>query len=399
MNRGSHRPARAWAAVAGLWVLVAAMNCFYIAPSGILPVVMAELSIGPTAASALVSVMFGTQVIVGVPAGVAIDRVKMRVGLAGATALLLLAFLLSWQAAVTGAFWWLLVARGVATAAIAAIWTASVNVTGRLFPRDRRATAVGIVTGAPVAGFALGLVTGPVVSEWLGWSAVFLVYAVPAVSGCALFLAASRGVELRGGDLPTAALGDIRALLSNRAIWIVATMSFLAYSVFAFVTTWVPTYLTESLGLTLASGGLLAAAFPAIGAVARGSSGVLSDRVFGRRRRPVALLAFLITAPSLVVLSVSGSVPVVAGALVLAGLFVQLGQGLFFAQARELSTPNVAATAVGFTTSLGTLGGFVAPLVGGLLVERAGFDAAFAYAVCLAVLGVLVAWVTPESGT
>jgi predicted MFS family arabinose efflux permease len=384
--------------VAGLWILVAAMNCFYIVPSGILSVVMAELSIGPTAASALVSVMFGTQVLVGVPAGLAVDRLNSRVGLAGATAVLLVAFVLSWQAAAAGAFWWLLAARGVATAAIAAIWTASVNVTGRLFPPDRRATAVGVVTGSPVAGFALGLVTGPVLAEWLGWSAVFVAYSVPALAGCGLFLAATRGADLHGGDLPTPALGDVRTLLSNRAVWTVATMSFLAYSVFAFVTTWVPTYLTESLGLTLASGGLLAATFPAIGVVARGASGVVSDRLFGQRRRPVALLAFIVTAPSLVVLFVSGSVPVVAGALVLAGLFVQLGQGLFFAQARELSAPNVAATAVGFTTSLGTLGGFVAPLAGGLLVERAGYGAAFTFAVCLAGLGVVVASWTPDSG-
>jgi len=272
-------------------------------------------------------------------------------------------------------------------------------VTGRLFPPDRRATAVGVVTGAPVAGFAIGLVTGPIVAEWLGWSTVFVVYAAPALAGCGLFLAVTGGIDLRGGDLPRPALGDVRSLLSNRAIWIVSSMSFLAYSVFAFVTTWVPTYLTESLGITLASGGLIAAVFPAIGTVARGSSGVVSDRVFARRRRPVALLAFLVTLPCLVLLYVSGSVPIVAGALVLAGLFVQLGQGLFFAQARELSAPNVAATAVGFTTSLGTLGGFVAPLVGGLLLERAGFGAAFAYAVCLAGLGVLVAGLTPESET
>jgi sugar phosphate permease len=115
-------------------------------------------------------------------------------------------------------------------------------------------------------------------------------------------------------------------------------------------------------------------------------------------RRPVALLAFLVPLPSVVLVYVSGSVVVVAGSLLLAGAFVQLGQGLFFAQARELSAPNVAATAVGFTTSLGTLGGFVAPLVGGLLVEDVGYGAAFAYAVCLAGVGVLVAWLTPESG-
>jgi predicted MFS family arabinose efflux permease len=385
--------------VAGLWVLVVAMNCFYIVPSGILPIVMAELSIGPAAASALLSVMFGAQMLAGVPAGIAFDRMDSRAGLAGATAFLVLAFVWSWASAAAGSFWWLLLSRGVATTAIATIWAGSVNVAGRLFPPERRATAVGVVTGAPMAGFALGLVTGPVVAERAGWSVVFVVYALPAVAGCGAFLLASRGVALEAADLQTPSLGDVGTLVSGRAIWIVATMSFLAYSVFAFVTTWVPTYLTGSLGLTLSAGGLLAATFPAIGAVARGSSGYVADRLFDRRRRPVALLAFLVTGPSLVLLFVSGSLPVVAGALLFAGLFVQLGQGLFFAQARELSAPNLGATAVGLTSSVGTFGGVVAPLLGGVLVERVGYGPAFAYAVALAGLGAFVAWFTPESGS
>jgi sugar phosphate permease len=249
-----------------------------------------------------------------------------------------------------------------------------------------------------MAGFALGLTTGPIVAARVGWAAVFVVYAAPAVAGCGLFLAATGRVPIGDADLQTPRLGDVRGMLSTRAIWIVATMTFLAYSVFAFVTTWVPTFLADAHGLTLAGGGLLAATFPAVGAVARGSSGYVSDRVFGRRRRPVALLAFAVTAPSLAALVWSGSLPVAAVALVLAGVFVQLGQGLFFAQARELAPSNVAAAAVGFTTSVGTFGGFVAPLAGGVLVEWGGYGHAFAAAAGLAGLGVVVAWFTPDSG-
>lgn len=383
--------------MAALWILVAAVNGFYVAPSGILPVVMAELSVGPAAASALVSVMFGAQVIVGVPAGLAADRFDRRVGLAGATGFAVLTFGWSWLAAAAESFWWLLAARGVATTAIAALFTGSVGVTGQLVPPARRGTAVGIVTGAPMAGFALGLTTAPLVAERLGWAAVFGVYAAPAVAACTLFLAVTRGVDLGDADLPTPAPADVGGLLAIRSIWIVAATVFLAYSIFAFVTTWVPTYLADAHGLTLAAGGLLAATFPAVGTVARGSSGYVSDQLFGRRRRPVAILAFVVTAPSLATLLGAGSLPVMVVAIVLAGVFVQLGQGLFFVQARELAPPNVAATAVGFVTSVGTFGGFVAPLAGGVLVEWGGYGPAFAAAVGLAGLGAVVAWFSPES--
>ncbi|MFB6311596.1 MAG: nitrate/nitrite transporter [Salinirussus sp.] len=396
MDRPEHGAWRPWIGVAALWLLVAAVNCFYVAPSGILPVIMSELSVGPAAASALVSVMFGAQVIVGVPAGLAADRFDRRLGLAGATVFAVITFSASWLAAAAGSFWWLLAGRGVATAAIAAIFTGSVGVTGELVPPDQRGTAVGIITGAPMAGFALGLTTAPIVAEWMGWAAVFGVYTVPAVAACLVFLVVTRNLKIDTADLPTPALPDVGALLSIRSIWIIAVTIFLAYSIFAFVTTWVPTYLAEVHGMTLAAGGLLAATFPAVGAVARGSSGYVSDRLFRRRRRPVALLAFLVTAPSLAALFGADALPVMGLSLVLAGVFVQLGQGLFFVLARELAPPNVAATAVGFTTSVGTLGGFVAPLAGGVLVEHGGYSAAFGAAVVFAVIGVAVSWFTPE---
>lgn len=385
-----------WGLVAGLWVLIVAANAYYIVPASVLPVIMDRMRVGPASASLLVSVMFGAQMILGVPVGILLDRVDNRVAIATATGLLVVLYTWSWRAAAMDGFGSLLVSRALAAPATAAIWTAGVNIIGRAFPAERQATAVGVFSGGPAAGFALGLLSGPVIAERVDWLAIFVVYAVPAVIGCGVFWVVSRRLDIAGGDLDTPRAADFTELLTDRPMWNVALMAFLGFSLYAFVTSWVPTYLTEEIGLSLAQGGLLVALFPAIGIFARGGSGAVSDRVFGHRRRPVAIMSFAIGAPAIVLIAVGNTAVVVFLGLVTAGLFVQLGLGLFYAQARELADSNVAATGVAFATSMATFGGFTAPLAGGLLIEHSGYPAAFGYAVGAALVGLGLAWFTPE---
>lgn len=386
-----------WGVVLGVGLLITAANCYYIVPASILPVLMTELSLSPTTASLLVSVMFGTQMVTNVPIGIVLDRVDNRRAIAAATVVLVLTYAWSYQAALNGNFIALIASRAVAAAGTAVTWTAGANVVGRVFDAENQATAVGVLSATPAAGFALGLLTGPLVVGQLGWSTVFVVYAVPVVLGGVAFLAAASRTDVSGDGASTPNVGDFRDLLTGRAIWSVAGMAFLGFSLYAFLTSWMPTYLTEELGLSLASGGLFAALFPAIGVLARGSSGAVSDRFFDHRRRPVSLLAFVVALPALAFILFTGAAAVVGLALVVGGFFVQLGMGLFYAQSRELADPNVAATGVAFATSMATFGGFTAPLVAGFLIEQTGgYSAAFGYAGIVAVVGIALAWITPE---
>lgn len=385
-----------WTIVGGIWILIVAANAYYIVPASVLSLIMDRLAVEPASASLLVSVMFGTQMVLGVPIGVLLDRIDNRRSIVVATGFLIVVYAWSGWSAATDAYWPLLASRAVAAPATAAIWTAGVNVIGRTFDPAHRATAVGVFSGGPAAGFALGLLSGPPIADRFGWSAIFVVYAVPAVIGCAAFWIASRRIDISGGDTDVPRAVDFKRLLTDRPVWGVALMAFLGFSLYAFVTSWVPTYLTEEFGVSLAQGGVLVALFPAIGIFARGGSGAVSDRLFDHRRRPVAIASFAAAAPTILLIAVVETVVLVFLALVIAGLFVQLGIGLFYAQARELADPNVAATGVAFTTSMAMFGGFSAPLVGGLLIEYSGYLAAFGYAVVVALVGLALAWITPE---
>ncbi|MEF8886422.1 MAG: MFS transporter [Haloarculaceae archaeon] len=385
-----------WDVVLALGVLIAAVNAYYIVPAGVLPVIREELALGPATAGLLVSVMFGAQMLLGVPVGMLIDRVDNRRAVVAATLAILGLYAWSWQAAAAGDFWALMLSRGLAAPATAAIWTAGVNIIGRAFDPARQATAVGVFSGGPAAGFAVGLLTGPLVANRFGWAAIFAVYAVPAAVGCALFWVTSHRLDISVEDTATARLADFGKLFTTATVWTVALVAFVGFSLYAFVTSWVPTYLSEVVGVSLAEGGLLAAFFPAVGAVARAGSGAVSDRLFGHRRRPVVLLAFAVSAPAIFLVVLADTVAILLLALLVAGVFLQLGLGLAYPLARETADPAVAATGVAFTTSMATFGGFVAPPVGGLLIDHSGYLVAFSGALLLGLAGATLAWFVPE---
>ncbi|WP_336338577.1 MFS transporter [Haloarcula brevis] len=127
-------------------------------------------------------------------------------------------------------------------------------------------------------------------------------------------------------------------------------------------------------------------------------AGAVLDRVFDGRRRPVVLWSFGLAAPLLLGFMQLRSLALLVAILLLIGFAVQLTLGLSFTYVREVVDLRVAATAVAFQTSIGLAGAFVAPIAGGIVMNRAGFDPAFLLAGAVAVAGIIVTWQAPEPG-
>ncbi|USZ69986.1 MFS transporter (plasmid) [Halorussus salilacus] len=381
--------------VAGLFVLSTAAGAYEIAPASVLPLVRESLGVGATAAGWLVSVMYLTAVVASVPVGAALDRVSVRRAVAAAALALLVAGGWGWAAAVAGAYWWLFASRILGGFAYVVFWNAGANLVGQAVDAEVRATAVGVFTASAPVGFALGQFGSPLVAEALGWEAALPTFAALAVVGVAVFLLATRGRSLAvEADAPSRE--EFAALFRNRAAWTLCILSFLGFSLYLFLNSWLPSYLTDSLGVSLAAGGLLTALFPAVGVVSRTGGGVLSDRLFGGKRRPVALLSFAAAAPAVAgFVAVSSVAPVVA-LVVVSGFAVQLALGLFYTYVVEVVSPAVRTTAVSMLTSVGLLGAFLAPIVGGEIIARAGYRPAFLLATGVAVLGAVLSWYAPE---
>ncbi|WP_276302242.1 MFS transporter [Halorussus lipolyticus] len=381
--------------VAGVFVLSTAAGAYEIAPASVLPLVRDSLGVSGTAASWLVSVMYLTAVIASVPVGMVLDRVRVRRAVAVAAGALLVAGAWGWFAATAGAYWWLFASRILGGFSYVVVWNAGANLVGQAVEPDVRATAVGVFTASAPVGFALGQFGSPLVADSLGWPATLPTFAAIAVVGVVVFLASTRG---RGLAVETDApdRSEVRELFANRSAWTLYVLCFLAFSLYLFLNSWLPSYLTKQLGVSLALSGLLTALFPAVGVVSRTSGGLLSDRLFGGERRPVALLSFVLAAPAVVGFVFVTQVSVVVALLLVAGFAVQLAIGLLYTYIVEVVAPAVRTTAVSMLTSVGLLGAFLAPIVGGEIIGRAGYRPAFLLAGGVAVAGIALAWYAPE---
>ncbi len=388
---------RTAALVAGVFLLSTAGGAYEIAPASVIPLVRAGLDIGPTAAGWLVSVMYATAVVASVPVGVVLNRVNVRRAVTVAAVSLLVAGVWGWVAATAGSYWWLFGSRILGGFAYVVFWNAGADLVGQAVDPTVRASAVSLFTASAPVGFALGQFGSPLVAGSLGWPAIFPVFAAIAVLGVAVFLVATAGRSFgpaAGASVPDRS--QVLSVFSSPAVWILSTLCFLAFSLYLFLNSWLPSYLTAELDVPLALAGALTALFPAVGFVSRTSGGVLSDRVFQGRRRPVALLSFLGAAPAIGGFVLFTRVGVVVVLVVVSGFTIQLAIGLLFSYVTEVVSREVTTTAVSMMTSVGLFGAFLAPIVAGELIARAGYQMTFVAAFVVALFGILLATRAPE---
>lgn len=389
-----------WGLVLPLVALSALANTYIIVPASVLPLVRRELGIDATAAGWVVSAVFAAQILASVPAGVALDRFDTRNLLGLATAALVVAGLWGTASAASGDYASLVASRLVGGAASIAVWNAGVTVVGTAFPPERRATAVGLFTAASPAGFALGHLTGPLVAR-VDWTATFAVYALLALLSLAVFWLRSAAVRTAadGARSGTVNRGAIGRALGAPSVRVLAPTAFAAMSVYVLLNSWTPTYLAEELGVSLAVGGLAVAVLPAVGILSRTGGGVVSDRLFDGRRRPVVALSFLVPLPLLAALANVSTLGAALVVLVFAGFFVQLAVGVLFTAAGELVEPSVSGTAVAVVSAAGASGAFTALLVAGALIDATGtFDAAFAYGGLVGLAGLGLTYALQDPG-
>lgn len=378
-----------------LCVLSTAAAAYEIVPASVTPLVRESLGVGAAAAGLLVTVMYATAVFASVPAGIALDRAGVTRTVVVAGVALLVAGAWGYSAATAGAYWWLVASRALGGLAYVVVWNAGATLAGEIVTPENRATAVGVFTASAPLGFAMGQFGGPRIAALAGWPAVLPTFAALAVVGMGVFLVAARGHQF---DV-TAEAPDRTALLElvrNRGLWTLCLLCFIAFDLYLVLNSWLPSYLVAELDVDLALSGLLTALFPAVGVVARTGGGVVSDRLFDGRRRPVVVLAFAVVTPSVFGLVVTTRIGIVVGLVVTAGLGVQLAIGLLFSYVTEVVSREVRTTAVSLLTTASLAGAGLAPVVAGGLIERVGYQLTFLIAGAVGAVGVAVALSAPE---
>ena len=144
---------------------------------------------------------------------------------------------------------------------------------------------------------------------------------------------------------------------------------------------WIPTYLKDEKGFSIINTGLMAAS-PFVGAVLGNMvGGIISDRVFKKRRKPLMLLSAIFTSIMMYSLVYAPNNPLYLSLMLfLMGLLLNLSYSAFVLYPSSFTTKEVYPLAYSLVNTGGSLGGALVPgVVGFFLDSQYGWSGAFLF--------------------
>ncbi len=271
----------------------------------------------------------------------------------------------------------LFVALLLAGAAAASTGSASGRVVVGWFPPHRRGLAMGVRQMAQPTGVAVAAVSIAVVAESYGVAAALgIPVAVAALAALvvALVVADPPRPALRDGQrAPNPYRRDSYLARVHGVSVLLVVPQFLVWT-FALV------WLVSDRGWSTAAAGSLVAAAQLAGALGRIAAGQLSD-VVASRLRPLRWVAVAAGVTMVLLGLAAGQDAAVAVPLVvLATVLTVADNGLAFTAVAERAGPHWSGRALGAQNTAQYLTASAVPPLAGLLVDRAGYAAAFALA-------------------
>jgi sugar phosphate permease len=278
-------------------------------------------------------------------------------------------------------------------------WSGLVKIMASWFSsRQRGVVMAWWGTNYVLGGFlATAFATWAVSQQWLlpalGWRRGFILpAAVLAVVAAPFFLVvrdepatsqpqgSAESGATHDGSSSHSAWGEVRALLGNRAIWLIgASYFFLEMCRYALMF-WLPYYMVNQLHYSLTASGYLSSLYELVGVVGAVAAGYISDHWMQSRRAPVS--ALMLCGFSVVVLAQMGTAslgPAMTGVAVsLAGLLSYGPDTLLSgAAAQDIGQAKAAATASGLIDGIGHLGALISPYLVIYVSEHYGWDRLF----------------------
>ena len=354
-----------------------------------LPLIRTDLGLTFTDAGTLAAASSLTYALMQVPSGYLADRFTPRrlflIGLLGTN-------LLAALFAVLESYPLLLIDQALAGIFRALVFTPGMLLMTELFPRGRRATAMGLYV---VGGFSSNILlsaVGPILVGPLGWRPLFLLFAGFGLLALALYRYAAGPAAPRAQSAPIR-FGELPGLLRHRIIQLTGVIQFTRLAVAQGFTFWLPTYLVVDRGQSLAAAGLVAAVASAISAPVNYLGGYLSDRI----NRPLLVIGgslAVLTAGLLLLPHVPGMLGVL-GAVALISMAIQVYFGPLFALPLQVLGDRNAGLISGFGNFCANLGSFVFVYALGAVKDTTGsFGAGFVSLAALCVVALAATWLT-----
>lgn len=344
--------------------------------------IQAQLHLDSTQLGLLTATPILTGALFRLPLGIWTDRLGGRIIM---FLLLIGCAIPLWIAAYATQLWQLLL-LGLALGLVGASFSVGTPYVARFFPAESRGFAMGFF-GAGTTGAALNMFVAPFLVRSYGWEMVPKVYAIALLVTAALFWVFSAPDPGPGGKASPSMLRQLSVLRDPR-VWKYCQYYSIVFGGFTALSVWMPQYFKNEYGFSIAQAALLAACFSLPGGAFRAVGGWLSDR-FGAHGVTWWVLwgawiaLFLLSYPSteLTVHTIHG--PATFGIALPAWFFTLLLMVLGVAFACGMAStfkyiaddfPDSMGAVSGIVGMAGGLGGFLLPILFGIILDRIGVN-------------------------
>lgn len=381
-----------------------------------LPFIRKEFAMSNTQAGALLSLFLFAYALAQLPSGFATSKFGVRRIFTGA---MILTSVFTGLLGTTSSIMGLKVYRfalGLAEGPLPVGIAATIN---SWFPPQEKGTASGIFLSAVKFGpVIVPPLCAAIIAMW-GWREIFIIFAMPGVLFAVIwyFLVTNQPsqssfvntaeLEHIASEVPSNVVASTGVKAVNAApVWLDKLVRarkltpltdsksvFRSWNVLGcalgycfqlgisnVLLAWIPTYLLTVKKFSVLNMGFVAAA-PWVGAVIGNLlGGIVSDRLLARRRKPGMMLSALATAGMMFALINSPADPVGYGVLLFAtGVLLSFGYSAYMAYPMSVADKRTLPIASSVVNMGGQLGGAIAPLATGMLLDNYGWSYVFAF--------------------
>ncbi len=388
------------------WLLFAVyyFNRFNYSP--VIPLIKADLDISNARAGMLLAFFFLSYMAFQLPAGYLGDRFGPRKMLAAGGIVSIIGNLIFSQ---VNGFALLALGQLINGMGQAVGWSSAIKMVVNWFPRERRATAIGFFITCVTIGSSAGIRMSGLIGDRLGWRASFMIPPLLMLCVLLVFWLVVRDNPVDKGhagfedetDLEQAVPGDfksrIRLVVTHRTLWIVALVYFCFVYVQFGCLVWIPTFLTEKYAISVDRASLLTSLILLPGIFASPLCGVLSDRVFKGKRKPLIVIEMAILAGICFLLGFDLDIGVAVVLLAMIGLMILMPDVLLATFPADILSRKLTATGMGFLATFTSAAGIVTTPLSGKIVDLFHSYGALFFSFAVAALaGMIVAMLISE---
>ncbi|MCW3476368.1 MFS transporter [Limobrevibacterium gyesilva] len=342
-----------------------------------------------------------TGAVLRLPLGIWTDRFGGRIVM---FVLLVVCAVPLWLSSYATQFWQFLV-LGLALGLVGASFAVGTPYVARFFPKNR-GFAMGVF-GAGTTGAAINMFVAPVLISQFGWQAVPRVYAVVLLVTAGLFWVLSLPDPGRTGN--AVPIREQLAVLKDPRVWKYCQYYSIVFGGFTSLSIWMTQYFVNEYHFPIAQAALMAACFALPGGVLRAFGGWLSDRYGAHSVTWWVLWAawiclFILSYPQtdLIVQTIRGPVSfhiglpawAFAGLLFILGVSFACGMASTFKYVADDFPDNMGPVS-GIVGLAGGLGGFLLPIIYGILLDLFGvYSSCFMFLYGIVWVSLILSYIT-----